>query len=58
MTTAGHRKLLEGEDNHDKILLKYLYMVNGKDFTDAFPLFKGKGTNAKLQLPLPSDFFD
>lgn len=50
--------VFEGEVNHDKILLKYLYLVNGKDFTEAFPLFKGKGTNAKLQLPLPSDFFD
>lgn len=50
--------VFEGEVNHDKILLKYLYLVNGKDFTDAFPLFKGKGTNAKLQLPLPSNFFD
>lgn len=50
--------VFEGEVNHDKILLKYLYLVNGKDFADAFPLFKGKGTNAKLQLPLPSDFFD
>lgn len=50
--------VFEGEVNHDKILLKYLYMVNGKDFTDAFPLFKGKGTNAKLQLPLPNNFFD
>ena len=50
--------VFEGEINHDKILLKYLYLVNGKDFTAAFPLFKGKGTNAKLQLPLPSNFFD
>ena len=50
--------VFEGEVNHDKILLKYLYMVNGKDFPEAFPLFKGKGTNAKLQLPLPNDFFD
>ena len=50
--------VFEGEVNHDKILLKYLYLVNGKDFTEAFPLFKGKGTNAKLQLPLPNNFFD
>ena len=50
--------VFEGEVSHDKILLKYLYMVNGKDFPEAFPLFKGKGTNAKLQLPLPNDFFD
>ena len=50
--------VFEGEVNHDKILLKYFYLVNGKDFTEAFPLFKGKGTNAKLQLPLPNNFFD
>ena len=50
--------VFEGEVNHNKIVLKYLYLVNGKDFTEVFPLFKGKGTNAKLQLPLPSNFFD
>lgn len=48
--------VFEGEVNHDKILLKYLYLVNGKDFPNVFPLFKG--TNAKIQLSLPSNFFD
>ena len=50
--------IFDGEVNHDKILLKYLYLVSGKDFSEYFPLFKGKVTNAKLQIPLPPDFFD
>lgn len=40
------------------VTLRYLYVVNGKDFSKVFPLFRGKETNAKLQLPLPHDFFD
>ena len=35
-----------------------IYVVSGEDFTNHFPLFKGKGTNAKKQLPLPKNFFD
>lgn len=52
--------IFEGEPNKDrsKILLKYLYLVNGKDFSTHFPLFKGKEINSKLQFPLPPDFFD
>ncbi len=50
--------IFDGEVNHDKILLKYLYLVSGKDFSKHFPLFKGKVTNAKLQIPLPQNFFD
>lgn len=34
------------------------FLVTGEDFTNYFPMFQGKGTNAKLQLPLPMDFFD
>lgn len=45
---------VEGES----IRLNNLYVVNGRDFTSAFPLFKGKVQNKKLQIPLPRDFFD
>lgn len=38
--------------------LNCLYVVNGDDFPDIFPLFGGKVQNAKIQLPLPVDFFD
>lgn len=44
-------------DGH-RIILNRLYLVAGYNFTRYFPLFKGKGKNAKIQLPLPNDFFD
>lgn len=50
--------IFDGEVEGDRISLNHLYIVNGCDFTKYFPLFKGKGQNAKLQLPLPQDFFD
>jgi hypothetical protein len=37
--------------------LRYIHVVNGRDFASAFPLFGGKVQNAKLQIPLPFDFF-
>lgn len=39
------------------LCLDNLYVVSGQDFESAFPLFKGKVQNAKLQIPLPKDFF-
>jgi hypothetical protein len=33
-------------------------MVTGKDFSKHFHLFGGKVQNAKLQIPLPHNFFD
>ncbi len=50
--------IFDGEVIKDKIFLKALYIVNGCDFTKNFPLFKGKIQNAKLQLLLPTDFFN
>ena len=38
------------------IRLNHLYVVAGYNFTQHFPLFNGQ--NAKIQLPLPIDFFD
>lgn len=50
--------IFDGEVIGEKVILKNLYLVTGEDFTSYFPLFKGKGTNAKIQLPLPMNFFD
>jgi len=41
----------------DNVKIQYIYVVNWRDFADHFPLFGGKVQNAKLQIPLPSDFF-
>ena len=49
--------IFDGIVSGDRIILNNLYLVTGEDFTTYFPLFKGKGTNAKIQLPLPYDFF-
>ncbi len=50
--------IFDGDVDGNKVVLQNLYLVTGEDFTNYFPLFNGKGTNAKLQLPLPNDFFD
>ncbi len=50
--------IFDGEVKGNRVLLKNLYLVTGEDFTNHFPLFRGGGTNAKIQLPLPYDFFD
>jgi hypothetical protein len=41
----------------DLVRVNNLYVINGKDFTEYFPLFGGKVKNAKRQLLLPIDFF-
>ena len=50
--------IFDGQVVGDRVVLRNLYLVTGEDFTNYFPLFQGRGTNAKLQLPLPIDFFD
>lgn len=50
--------VFDGEVSGSKIKLNSLYVVNGRDFPDAFPLFQGKVVNKKLQIPLPKGFFD
>lgn len=39
------------------VTIDKVYITNGFRFTKDFPLFQGKKQNAKIQLPLPSDFF-
>lgn len=50
--------IFDGEVNESNIILKNLYLVTGEDFTNNFTLFNEGGTNSKIQLPLPNDFFD
>jgi len=40
-----------------EVTLTHLLMSSGADFFKRFPQFQGKILNAKLQIPLPSDFF-
>jgi hypothetical protein len=42
----------------DTVKLTALVTVTGKQFFDEFNKFGGKVVNAKLQIPLPRDFFD
>lgn len=50
--------IFDGKVEGSFIRLDRLYIVSGCEFTRYFPLFQGKGQNAKIQLPLPYDFFD
>jgi len=42
----------------EKVVVNGLYLTNGRDFFSKFPQFGGKVINSKLQIPLPSSFFD
>lgn len=42
---------------HETVTIDKVYITNGLQFTRDFPLFQGKKQNAKIQLPLPTDFF-
>jgi hypothetical protein len=50
--------IIRGCIKGDSILIKNLYMVTGQEFTKFIPLFGGNIQNAKLQIPLPQNFFD
>jgi hypothetical protein len=42
----------------EQIVMEKVFVVNGENFTKYFPLFGGKVTNSKLQIPLPANFFN
>lgn len=42
----------------DTVTLTHLFLSTGEAFLARFPQFQGKVLNKKLQIPLPSDFFD
>lgn len=48
--------IFDGEVQGSYVLLRNLYLVSGYKFSTYFPIWKGK--NFKIQLPLPSNFFD
>ncbi len=41
-----------------QVELTHVFLSTGEGFFNRFPQFQGKVLNAKLQIPLPSDFFD
>ncbi len=40
------------------VTLTHLFLTTGENFFMRFPRFQGKVLNRKLQIPLPTDFFD
>ena len=40
------------------VTLENLFLSTGEGFFDRFPQFQGMGSNKKLQIPLPVDFFN
>jgi hypothetical protein len=40
------------------VTLTHFFLTTGVAFFSRFPQFQGKVLNAKLQIPLPADFFD
>lgn len=45
------------DQDRGTVIIDKVYITNGLQFTNIFPLFQGKKQNAKIQIPLPSDFF-
>jgi hypothetical protein len=50
--------IMSGEKNGDCITIRNLFMTTGEDFSQHFNMFGGNIKNAKLQIPLPPNFFD
>ena len=50
--------LFHGEIVEGKVRLDHFYLTTGEDFFTRFQQFEGKVLNKKLQIPLPSNFFD
>ena len=47
-----------GNTDGVRVRINYLVLCAGRDFFSFFQRFEGKVINAKLQIPLPSGFFD
>jgi len=50
--------LFYAETDGEIVTLTHLFLTTGQKFFGRFPQFKGKVLNKKLQIPLPSDFFE
>lgn len=46
-----------GKTDGKNVQLTNLFLTTGEKFFDRFPQFQGKVINAKIQIPLPRDFF-
>jgi hypothetical protein len=46
------------QTDRNQVTLTHLILTTGEAFFTRFPQFQGKVLNRKLQIPLPSDFFD
>jgi len=46
-----------GETDGKSVKIKNLFLTTGEGFFKRFPQFQGKVVNAKIQIPLPSNFF-
>lgn len=46
-----------GRSVGDEVEIEHLVLARGADFFSFFQRFEGKVVNAKLQIPLPRDFF-
>ena len=49
--------IVHGFVESGSVIIRYVHVVNGRDFSEHFPLFGGNVRNAKLQMLLPSNFF-
>ena len=50
--------LFYAQTDGSEVTLTHFYLTTGADFFTRFPQFGGKVLNKKLQIPLPSDFFE
>jgi hypothetical protein len=44
--------------NRTTVTITHFFLTTGESFFSRFPQFQGKVLNAKLQIPLPADFFE
>jgi len=50
--------LFSAHIDDQQVILSHFYLTNGETFFSRFPQFQGKVVNKKLQIRLPSDFFN
>jgi hypothetical protein len=50
--------LFYGLADKKSVILTHLFLTTGEKFFTRFPQFQGKVLNKKLQIPLPTGFFD
>lgn len=50
--------LFYAETDGSQVTLTHFFLTTGEQFFTRFPQFQGRVLNKKLQIPLPSDFFD